>query len=157
MSKIQTSVVDDSAVWEMLAVCSSPLAGSTTPWVILRILFSFAEDGNAGVGDHLGHVDHKMLSCLGMMSQVSPGPGCLAEEVVTSNPWPWPCFSHFASPTRSFSFAYCSLSSFYLFIFRAAPAAHGGSQSRGQMRAVAIGPFHSLSNVGSEPHLRPAP
>ena len=43
---------------------------------------------------------------------------------------------------------------FFLFcIFRAAPEAHGGSQARGQMRAVA----DSHSIMGSELHLLPTP
>ena len=33
--------------------------------------------------------------------------------------------------------------------------AHGDSQARGQIRAVATGLYHS--NAGSEPHLRPIP
>ena len=37
----------------------------------------------------------------------------------------------------------------------AAPAAYGGSQARGQIRAVAIGLHQSHSNVRSELHLRP--
>ena len=49
---------------------------------------------------------------------------------------------------------------FCLFAFsRAAPAAYGGSQARGLIRAVAAGLHQSHSNVGvgSEPHLRPTP
>ena len=45
----------------------------------------------------------------------------------------------------------------YLFFFfglivfsRAAPAAYGGSQARGQIRVVAAGLHHSHSNTGSE-------
>ena len=36
---------------------------------------------------------------------------------------------------------------------RAAPVAHGSSQARGLIRAVADGLRHSHSNVGSEPRL----
>ena len=44
----------------------------------------------------------------------------------------------------------------YSFIyFRAAPAAHKGSQARGQIRATAAGLHHSHSNLESEPHLWP--
>ena len=46
---------------------------------------------------------------------------------------------------------------FFIFIFlsfRAAPAAYGGSQARGQIRAAAAGLDHSHSNAGFEPHLR---
>ena len=46
---------------------------------------------------------------------------------------------------------------FVLFPFRATPAAHGGSQARGQIGAVAAGLYHSHSNVRSEPSLRPTP
>ena len=42
-------------------------------------------------------------------------------------------------------------------LFSAAPMAHGGSQARGQIRAVAVGLYHSHSNVGSEPGLQPTP
>ena len=38
-----------------------------------------------------------------------------------------------------------------------APTAHGGSQARGQIGAVAAGPHHSHSNSGSELHLQPTP
>ena len=42
----------------------------------------------------------------------------------------------------------------YLFIccFRATPIAYGGSQSRGQIGAVAAGLHHSHSNTGSLTH-----
>ena len=47
---------------------------------------------------------------------------------------------------------------FCLFAFsRAAPAAYGGPQARGRIRAVATGLHQSHSNVGSEPPLRPTP
>ena len=47
---------------------------------------------------------------------------------------------------------------FLFFVFsRAAPATHGGSQARGLIRAVATGPGHSHSNVGSELRLQPTP
>ena len=36
-------------------------------------------------------------------------------------------------------------------LFRAAPAAYGGSQGRGQIRAVAARLHHSHSHTGSEP------
>jgi len=51
----------------------------------------------------------------------------------------------------------------YLWVFkncllvRATPAAYGGSQARGQIRAAAAGLHHSHSNAGSEPYLRPPP
>ena len=43
------------------------------------------------------------------------------------------------------------------FSFRAAPAAYGGSQARGQVGATASGLHHSHSNGRSELHLRPTP
>ena len=47
---------------------------------------------------------------------------------------------------------------FFLFgLFQAAPAAYGGSQAGGWIRAVAMGRHHSHSNSGSEPRLRPTP
>ena len=45
--------------------------------------------------------------------------------------------------------------SFLLLFFRAAPAAYGGSQARGRIRATAASLHHS--HVGSEPRLRPTP
>ena len=38
---------------------------------------------------------------------------------------------------------------FFFGVFRAAPAAYGGSQARGQIGAVAVGLYHSHSNTGS--------
>ena len=45
----------------------------------------------------------------------------------------------------------------FFFLFRAAPAAYGGSQSRGPIRAVAAGLHHSHSIARSKPCLRPTP
>ena len=42
-------------------------------------------------------------------------------------------------------------------LFRAAPAAYGGSQARGLIGAVAAGLHQSHSNEGSEPSLQPTP
>ena len=57
-----------------------------------------------------------------------------------------------------------SLSLFFFFLFfsffllfRAAPAAHRGSQARGRIRATAASLHHSHSNEGSEPSLQPTP
>ena len=44
---------------------------------------------------------------------------------------------------------------FFVFFFRAAPAAYGCSQARGQIRDVATDLYLSHSNAGSEPYLRP--
>ena len=44
----------------------------------------------------------------------------------------------------------------YIFcLFRAAPAAYGISQARGQIRAMGAGLRRSHNNAGSKPHLRP--
>ena len=43
------------------------------------------------------------------------------------------------------------------FLFRAAPAAYKGSQARGLIGAAAASLYHSQSNMGSKPHLRPTP
>jgi len=45
--------------------------------------------------------------------------------------------------------------SFYL--FRATLMAHGNSQTRALIGAVAASLYHSLRNLGSEPRLRPTP
>ena len=45
----------------------------------------------------------------------------------------------------------------YLFIFRAVPAACGGSQARGWIRGLAASLHHSHSNARPQPHLRPTP
>jgi len=46
---------------------------------------------------------------------------------------------------------------FFFGLFRAAPAAYGGSQARGLIGAVAASPHHSHSNARSELRLRPTP
>ena len=46
---------------------------------------------------------------------------------------------------------------FFFCLFRAAPAAHGGSQAKGQIGAVASDLHHSHSNASSEPCLRATP
>ena len=55
--------------------------------------------------------------------------------------------SHFTSFIYLFIFVFLS--------FRAAPAAYGSSQTRGQIGAVASGLCQNHSNVESEPHLQP--
>ena len=47
--------------------------------------------------------------------------------------------------------------SFFLFLFRAAPVAYGGSHTSGQGGAAAAGLHHSHSNAIAEPCLRPTP
>ena len=51
-------------------------------------------------------------------------------------------------------FLFCS---FVFVFFRATPEAHGSSQSRGRIKAVAAGLRHSHSNTRSKPHLLPTP
>ena len=46
---------------------------------------------------------------------------------------------------------------FFFCLFRAIPAAHGDSQARGLMGAIAAGLGHSHSNDRSEPHLQATP
>ena len=45
--------------------------------------------------------------------------------------------------------------SFFFLLFRAIPAAYGGSQARDRTGATAAGLHHSHSNAGSEPSLWP--
>jgi len=45
----------------------------------------------------------------------------------------------------------------FFFLFRASPAAYGGSQARGPIRATAASLHHSHGNARSEPCLRPTP
>ena len=45
--------------------------------------------------------------------------------------------------------------SFFLWLFRAEPMAHGGSQARGRIGATAAGRSYSHSNMRSEPPLQP--
>ena len=53
----------------------------------------------------------------------------------------------------------CQLQFFFFFflLFRASPAAYGGSQARGQIGAVAARLDHSHSNTRSELHLQSTP
>ena len=53
---------------------------------------------------------------------------------------------------RFFSFFLCTC-----LFFRSTPTAHGGSQARGSIRAIAASLHHSHSNTGSQPCLRPTP
>ena len=46
---------------------------------------------------------------------------------------------------------------FIFLIFRATPAAYGGSQARDQIGAAAASLHHSHSHTISEPHLQPTP
>ena len=57
----------------------------------------------------------------------------------------------------SYVFVFFIFISFYFLLFRAAPAAYGGSQARGPVGATAAGLCHSHSNAGSEPSIQPTP
>ena len=46
---------------------------------------------------------------------------------------------------------------FYFLLFRANPVTYGSSQARGWIGATAASLYHSHSNTGSEPYLRPTP
>ena len=58
-------------------------------------------------------------------------------------------------PSTTYLFIYLFICLFA--ISWAAPEAHGGSQARGRITAVAASLRQSHSNVGSEPHLQPIP
>ena len=62
------------------------------------------------------------------------------------------CLFVYEDVENAFPFFFC------LFVFsRATLVAHGGSQARGRIGAVASSLRHGHSNAGSEPHLRPTP
>ena len=52
---------------------------------------------------------------------------------------------------------YSLFSLFFFFFFNAIPAAHGSSQTRGQIGAAAAILCHSHSNTRFKPHLQPTP
>ena len=64
-------------------------------------------------------------------------------------------YSPFA--TESVFFPFLFFLSFFLGLFRAIPMAYGSSQARGRIGALAAGLYHSCSNTGSKPFLRPTP
>ena len=59
--------------------------------------------------------------------------------------------------TLSFILFFCFVFIFFFFFLRAAPAAYGGSQARGQIGAIAVGLCQSHSKARSELHLQPTP
>ena len=70
--------------------------------------------------------------------------------------------SHFAVGRNQYNTEYQQNFNFIYFLFvfvfsRAAPAAHGGSQAKGRIGAVAASLHHSRSNAGSELRLQPTP
>ena len=56
-----------------------------------------------------------------------------------------------------FLFIFIFILFYFILLFRAAPAAYGSSQARGQIGATAAGLHHSHSSLGSEPRLQPTP
>ena len=54
-------------------------------------------------------------------------------------------------------FGFFFLFGFSFLLFRAAPAAYGGSQARGPIGTTAAGLHHSHRNMGSKPRLQPTP
>ena len=75
--------------------------------------------------------------------------------------WLWD-FGQVSVLTCKGGMASSSLQNFFFFfgliaISWAAPAAYGGSQARGQIRAVAASLCHSHSNPRSHQHLQPTP
>ena len=62
-----------------------------------------------------------------------------------------------SSPLNIFSPFFFLFFFFSFCLFRAAPAAYGGSQTRGPIRAVAAGLRYSHSSAESEPRLQPTP
>lgn len=76
------------------------------------------------------------------------------------NPEHPPLLSADLHSKRSFYLFYFYFLVFYFFFFLAfqvTPAAYGGSQPRGLIRAVAASLCHSHSNARSELHLQTAP
>ena len=67
--------------------------------------------------------------------------------------------SHFLICLTFFLFVFFCFFFFFGFLPFLGPLlwAYGGSQARGQIRAVVTGLCHSHSNSGSKPHLRPTP
>ena len=57
-------------------------------------------------------------------------------------------------------FIYLFIFNFLIFVFclfRATPAAYGGSQAKGRIGAIAASLCHRYSNARSKPHLLPTP
>ena len=82
----------------------------------------------------------------------------ISKPVSVHTPYPT---THFSEAEHKFISQYPQFFFFLFFLsfvlFRAAPAACGGSQARGLIGAVATGLRQSRSNTRSEPHLRPTP
>ena len=77
--------------------------------------------------------------------------GDIRQVPVFSGTGSWRCLG----PGRSFCLVL--VFGFVFGFFIAVPVAHGGSQARGPIGAVAASLHHSHSDSGSEPRLRPTP
>ena len=84
-------------------------------------------------------------SCIGLSIKAEQqGPPKTFWEGVAPLSFLW----NLVTPKLTEAFLYL-ISCFYFLLFRAAPVAHGSSQARGQIRAVAAGLCHSHSHTGS--------
>ena len=103
-------------------------------------------------------VSQDVLALIGPLIQPADSHLTLGFLLSLPKRWPHPC-SHLlqASPI----YPLLPLFFFFLFLFfvcfRAAPAAYGGSQARGQVGTVAASLHQSHSNARSKSHLQPTP
>ena len=65
--------------------------------------------------------------------------------------------SHQGTPIFNYFFFFLFFFFFFFLLFRAASVAHGRSQARGWIGAVAAGLYHCHSHLGSKPRLWPTP
>ena len=86
------------------------------------------------------------------------GPG-LGRESGSSACNPGSALNHLCGRGQSLDLSgvFCGVFFFFFWLFRASPAAYGGSQARGLMGATAAGLYHSHGNARSELRLRPTP
>ena len=105
---------------------------------------------------------HSLLSTgQGPLRHVMQSPPLGLKSTVLCSELLVPCWSLPLTPCLPLSslasvFSFPSLS-FFLFLFRAAPTAHGRSQARGRTGVAAARLHHSHSHAKSELHLQPTP
>ena len=106
----------------------------------------------AAAGLHRSHSHTRSEPCLRPTPQLRARDGThiLMDSSQVRNP-----LSHNGNSLYSLVGSVLGLSSFLL--FRAAPAAYGGSQARGPIGAVAASLQHSHSHIRSKPRLSPTP
>ena len=80
---------------------------------------------------------------------------CITEEEAVEFS-PHPKRMHDPKKLKNSDFIWFDFGFWFFCLFRATPTAYGGSQHRGQIRAIAAS-LHSHSNARSEPHLQPTP